>query len=126
MTSVVISNRRTFTIHCRQRGGVEITDGNNKSGGNLRTAGGKQLAWINVTGQETCYLRFASVSRSDDDGKACWPFVEASDDGLLALRRAERTVRTLEAVPATECVEYVVLGAGGQPLLDPVIIIDPT
>lgn len=117
--------RRTFTILCRKKGGVEIKDGLERTGGNVRTAARMQLAWTNATNQATCYLKFRLVSRDEHDGKQWWPFVEEPGDMLLALPHGEPTVRTLDAVPVTRCVEYVVLGADGEPLLDPIIIIDP-
>jgi hypothetical protein len=116
---------RNFTIRCRKKGGVEIKNGNGKAGGNLRTAGGNQLAWTNKTVQETCYLKFSTVARTDNDGEECWPFDGPSDDGFLAVTRNRTRTVTLKPVAVTECVEYEVLDADKEPLLDPVIIIDP-
>ena len=125
MSRVDDPKRLGFTIRCRKKGGVEIKDGNGKAGGNLRAAGGNLLAWTNKTDQETCYLKFSFVSRGNDDGTECWPFEGPSDGGLLAVRRNDTRSVALKPVTATQCVEYEVLGADRQPLLDPVIIIDP-
>jgi hypothetical protein len=125
MSGVVDPESLRFTIRCRNKGGVEIKDGKGKAGGNLRTAGGNVLAWTNKTDQDTCYLRFASVSRTDDNGKECWPFEGPSDGGYLAVRRNDTRTVTLKGVTQTACVEYEVLDAEKQSLLDPVIIIDP-
>lgn len=116
---------RKFTIRCRNKGGVEIKNGNGKAGGNLRTAGGNQLAWTNKTHQETCYLKFSYVSRTNNDGQECWPFDGPSDGGFLAVARNGTRSVMLKTVAVTECVEYEVLDADKEPLLDPVIIIDP-
>lgn len=125
MSRVDDPKKHSFTIRCRNKGGVEIKDGHGKAGGNLRTTWGHQLAWTNKTSQATCYLKFSFVSRADNDGVECWPFKEASDGGVLAVRRNDTRSVELKEVAATECVEYEVLGADREPLLDPVIIIDP-
>ena len=123
-----LGKRRKFTIRCSAECGVVIEDGNGRKGGNLRTHAGADLSWQNLTGQAPCYLQFVSVTadRSDEPGEPCWPFTgDEPADRLLELAQGQPAVRTLKAVAETACVEYVVLGADKQPLLDPVIIIDP-
>jgi hypothetical protein len=124
----VLNRKRDFTIRCTADGGVEIEDGNHKKGGNLRTRGGKKLAWTNATSRASCYLKFTILGGDDanDDGATAWPFEKpAPDDNLLELPKDIRTERTLERVREVNCIEYVVLDENKQPLLDPVIIIDP-
>jgi len=123
-----LGKRRAFTVRCTDDCGVVIEDGNGRKGGNLRTHAGADLSWKNRTDQEVCYLRFESVSPdySDVPGEPCWPFTgDEPADKLLVLSQGPPTVRTLKAVAATAFVEYVVLGEDQQPLVDPVIIIDP-
>ena len=123
-----LGKRRKFTIRCTAECGVMIEDGNGRKGGNLRTHSGADLSWKNLTGQEICYLQFMSVSADSSDipGQPCWPFTgDEPADKLLELAQGPPAVRTLKAVAETAFVEYVVLGADKQPLIDPIIIIDP-
>jgi len=127
--STVLNKKRDFTIRCTAIDGVEIEDGDHKKGGNLRTRGGKKIAWTNATSRPTCYLKFTILAEdgASDDGATTWPFSgPVPDDKLLALPQDIRTERTLVAGrAAVDCIEYVVLDENKQPLLDPVIIIDP-
>ena len=123
-----LSARRKLTIRCTADGGLEIKDGNGKKGGNFRGKGGKDLSWKNDTQETVCYLRFSLVpdEETDDPDSPSWPFQgDAPPDLLLAVPQGGWTTRKLKGVIATESFEYVVLGAGKTPLLDPVIIIDP-
>ena len=127
--NTVLNKKRDFTIRCTSIDGVEIEDGNHKKGGNLRTHAGKKIAWTNATSRSSCYLKFTILAGDDasNDGATTWPFSEPEPhDKLLVLPQNARTERTLaRGRDAVECVEYVVLDENKQPLLDPVIIIDP-
>jgi hypothetical protein len=126
---IVLNKKREFTIRCTPSDGVVIEDGNLKKGGNLRTHAGKAIAWTNATSRPTCFLVFTVLAGDDaaNDGAVTWPFSESEPpDKLLELPRGIRTERTLRrGRDAVESVEYVVLDEKKQPLLDPVIIIDP-
>lgn len=128
MDPVTLDKRRKFTIDCDDAFGVVIEDGNGKTGGNFRGKGGKDLSWKNDTDEPVCYLRFVRVP--DEDSEATddpsWPFEGDEPPGLLLeVPQGGWTTRTLKAVSATESFEYMVLDEDEQPLLDPVIIIDP-
>jgi hypothetical protein len=124
----ILDKRRRFTLRCTAECGVLIEDGNGRRGGNLRTRWGVELSWQNLTRQATCYLQFTSVAADDSDqpGQPCWPFTgDEPASKLLELAHGAPVARSLKQVTATELVEYVVLGEDKEPLLDPVIIIDP-
>jgi hypothetical protein len=128
MDPEILEKRRKFTVRCTAECGAVIEDGNGKKGGNLRTHWGVELSWKNLTGEETCYLQFTTMRADDSDepSQPCWPFTAAEPaDKLLQVPKGPPVVRTLQRVNETMHVEYVVLGAAKQPLLDPVIIIDP-
>ncbi len=125
--NTVLDKKRDFTIRCTAADGIIIEDGNHKKGGNLRSKGGKKIAWTNSTARPTCYLKFTILAGDDmtDDGAATWPFEgSAPADKLLALPRDVRTEQTLVRVTGVQCMEYAVLDEHRQELLDPVIIIE--
>lgn len=135
MDEFSVAKRREFTITCDAVKGVEITDGTvkKKKGGNLRAHVDKDVSWTNATELATCYLEFKKLpSDTDaDDDSRIWPFKEsAPPDMLLALPKGAAQKVTLALEPGKEMepryVEYLVLGADKtNPLLDPIIIIDP-
>ena len=79
--------------------------------------------------------KFTRLFRDDVEApgnQAIWPFEEpepndpgAPEPRLLKLPYSAGVTVTLLAPRELDCVEYVVLGSTGQPLLDPVIIIEP-
>lgn len=125
--------KRQFTVTCDAGKGVEIIDGTGKKGGNLKSHRGKRVTWENATPLATCYLEFKRLlaDDDDDDDQRTWPFKEQEPrDKLLALPKdAPQTVTlALEHGKDKEprYVEYRVLGTDRtNPLLDPIIIIDP-
>jgi hypothetical protein len=128
MSNGTAEKKREFTIRCTKSGGVDIEDGDGKKGGNLRTHGGKNITWTNSTSQAMCYLEFKQMLRDDAPGEEvrCWPFSQPDPgNSLLALPVGDPVKRTLKKPTSTLCIEYVVLDGERQPLLDPVIIIDP-
>lgn len=128
MIDVNVQKKREFTIGCTTDGGVDIVDGDGKKGGNLKTRPARRLTWTNATRQATCYLEFRYMALDEvlNVGPRIWPFAgPVPDDGLLELPLGIPTDRTLLNFEAATYVEYVVLGADKQPLLDPVIIIEP-
>ena len=134
MDDLSLAKRREFTITCDEGKGVEITDGTvkKKKGGNLRAHVDKDVTWTNATAFATCYLEFKrlpSDSDADDDSRI-WPFKESVPPKmLLALPLGAPQKVTLALEPGKDkeprYVEYGVLGEDEQPLLDPIIIIDP-
>lgn len=128
--NTVLDKKRDFTISCTEDDGVIIGDGNQKKGGNVRSRGGKKIAWTNATSRPTCYLKFTVLAGdgASNDGAITWPFVEEPEDAkrlLLRLPKGARTERTLVRVVEVQCIEYAVLDENEQTLLDPVIIIEP-
>ena len=123
-----LSARRKFRIRCTADCGPEIEDGNGKKGGNFRGRKGRDLSWKNETSQAVCYLRFTRIpdESSADPTDPDWPFSDTEPaDRLLAVPQGSWTTCTLKDVQVTESYEYVVLDGNRNPLLDPVIIIDP-
>jgi hypothetical protein len=128
MDPETLDRRRRFTISCDETSGLVIEDGNGKQGGNFRGKEGKNLSWKNDTDEPVCRLRFVRIPDEDSEEEVdpSWPFVGDPPPGLLLeVPQGGWTTRTLKEVSATESFEYVVLGEDEQPLLDPVIIIDP-
>ncbi|MCM2310930.1 MAG: hypothetical protein NDI84_05950 [Steroidobacteraceae bacterium] len=128
MDDMTVQKKRDFIVSCTAGCGVDITNGDGKKGGNVRTKGAKKIAWTNATSQSNCYLVFRQLPAdgSPEDPAPVWPFTDHPPaDRLLVLPLDARVERVLNSVAQVECVEYVVLGADKQPLLDPVIIIEP-
>jgi hypothetical protein len=128
MIDVTIQKKRDLTIRCTQDGGVDITNGDGKKGGNLKTRPARKLTWTNATHQARCYLAFRHMAFDDvvSVGPRIWPFAESDPgDSLLELPHGVPTERTLLDFKSVTCIEYEVLDADHEPLLDPVIIIDP-
>jgi hypothetical protein len=128
MIDVNVQKKREFTIHCTADGGVDITNGDGKKGGNIKTRPRRKLTWTNDTQHSICYLAFRQMSLDEiaDVGPLVWPFEETPpQDSLLALPKGVPTEGTLLDFRTVTHIEYVVLGADTQPLLDPVIIIEP-
>lgn len=126
--NTALDKKRDFTISCTEDDGVIIGDGNQKKGGNVRSRGGKKIAWTNATSRPTCYLKFTVLAGdgASNDGAITWPFAEpAPANSLLELPQNVRTGRTLVRVVEVQCIEYAVLDENEQTLLDPVIIIEP-
>ncbi len=135
MTVMLIDPRRDFTIECPDGAALLIRDRQGRIGGNLRTRGGKQVAWTNRAHEPACFLKFTRLFPDDVEAPAdqpIWPFEDpepndpcAPEPRLLRLPFSSGVTVKLLSSSRLECVEYVVLGSTGQPLLDPVIIIEP-
>lgn len=128
MIDVNVQKKRDFTIRCATSGGVDITNGDGKKGGNIKTRPARKLTWTNDTQHAKCYLGFRNMPLDEvaEVGPYIWPFAESEpDDSLLELSQGVPTERTLLDFDAVTYIEYVVLGADKQLLLDPVIIIEP-
>lgn len=130
MVDMLISRKREFTISCDASGGIVITDGDGKKGGNVASKQGRKIAWTNAT-EKPCWLEFTQLLPGDgaDSGDRIWPFHVTPQqpepaDRLLAIQAGDRQERTLMNVDANCYVEYQVLDAAGAPLRDPVIIIE--
>lgn len=135
MTVMLIDPKRDFTIECPDGAALLIKDRQGRPGGNLRTQGGKRVAWTNMAHAPACFLRFTRLLPDDVESPgnaAIWPFEDpepndptAPEPRLIRLPYGSTATVTLLAPKDLDCVEYVVLGSTGQPLLDPVIIIEP-
>lgn len=135
MTEMLIDPKRDFTIECPDGVALVIKDRHGRRGGNLRTRGGRRVAWTNEARDADCFLRFTRLLPDDVESPgnlAIWPFCDDEPDDedapevrLLRLPFSSRVTVTLPTPAELDCIEYVVLGPTGQPLLDPVIIIEP-